>query len=201
MVGLGFEGGVGIKLGRSSLNIDGGLTGLIFPQTMVYSKFAGQCHLHTKNSGFIPIIKITITGCYTTFFPILIALHKLRCITGNSTEELINFVLFIYLQVTHLHHYLHTFTPLFTHIYTIIYTHLHHYLHTFTPLFTHIYTIIYTHLHRSNHVFSFLNQRLHLNYFSNKCKYYFTRENSILRITCLLSYIFMYNKQNEKRIF
>ena len=85
-----------------------------------------------------------ITACYTTFFPILIVLYKLRCIASNSMEEFIYLFLFIYLQVTYLHHYLHIFTPLFTHIYTIIYTYLHHYLHILTPLFTHIYTIIYT---------------------------------------------------------
>ena len=51
MVGLGFEGGVGTKRGGSSLDIDGGLTGLIFPRTMVNSKLAGQCRLHTFSAG------------------------------------------------------------------------------------------------------------------------------------------------------
>ena len=60
MVGLGFEGGVGIKLGGSSLNVDGGLTGLIFPPTMVNSKFAGQCRLHTTVSGDSGILSLGI---------------------------------------------------------------------------------------------------------------------------------------------
>ena len=51
VVGLGFEGGVGIKLGGSSLNIDGGLTGRIFSRTMVNPKLADQCRLHTTVSG------------------------------------------------------------------------------------------------------------------------------------------------------
>ena len=78
MVGLGFEGGVGIKLGRSSLNIDGGLTGLIFPRTMVNSKLAGQCCLHTFSAGssgkrktvaLFPSSKLPLQRVTQHFFP------------------------------------------------------------------------------------------------------------------------------------
>ena len=67
MVGLGFEGGVGIKLGGSSLNIGSGLTGLIFPRTMVNSKLAGQCHLHTTVSGDSGILSLGIAFLHLSF--------------------------------------------------------------------------------------------------------------------------------------
>ena len=129
---LGFEGSVGIKLGGSSLNIDGGLTGLIFPQTMVNSKLAGQCRLHTTASGDSGILSFGIAILQLSFStgspgkqwlyshlqnyhysvlhnisPILIVHYKLRCIASNSTEELIHLILFIYLQVTYLHIFTH----------------------------------------------------------------------------------------------
>ena len=145
-----FEGDVRIKLGGSSLNIDGGLTRLIFPQSMVNSKLADQCCLHTTVSGdsgilfpsiaflhlsfsagsrgkrktaaLFPSSKLPLQRVTQHFFPILIVLYKLRCIASKSTEELINLIL------------------------------------------SHIYIVQ-----------TFLNGRLHLNYFSDKRKYYFTR--------------------------
>ena len=50
-------------------------------------------------SSELPLLRVT-----QHFFPILIVLYKLRCIASNSTEALINLFLFIYLQVTCLHH-------------------------------------------------------------------------------------------------
>ena len=67
VVGLGFEDGVGINLGGSSGNIDGGLTGLIFPWTMVDSKLAGQCRLHTTVTGDSGILSLGIAFLHLSF--------------------------------------------------------------------------------------------------------------------------------------
>ena len=49
-----------------------------------------------------------------------------------------------------------TYTPLYSHVYTIILSHIYHYTLTYIPLYSHIYTIILSHIHHYTHTYTLL---------------------------------------------